>query len=61
MAEQTEDDGAYYQRRAEEELAQAQRSSIPEVVAAHYKLAELYLERLSQLSGGDPDVSPQES
>ncbi len=36
----------YLQRRAEEELEAAQRSTAPEVTAAHYQLAEAYLERI---------------
>lgn len=41
-----EDDSAYYTRRAEVELEQAQRATRPEVVQVHYQLAEAYLERL---------------
>lgn len=41
-----EDDGAYYARRAEVELEQAQRATRPEVVQAHYELAQAYLGRL---------------
>jgi hypothetical protein len=40
------DDGDYYESRAEEELALAQRSDHPAVVRAHYLLAGLYLDRL---------------
>jgi hypothetical protein len=40
------EDLQYLQRRAEEELEAAQRSTVPEVTAAHYQLAEAYLERL---------------
>jgi hypothetical protein len=42
----TEEDSAYYARRAEAELEQAQRATMPEVVQVHYQLAEAYLERL---------------
>ena len=41
-----EDDNTYFTRRAEVELEQAQRATKPEVVRAHYQLAEAYLERL---------------
>lgn len=40
----------YYERRAEQELELAQRATNPEVVAVHYRLAELYLDRLPPLS-----------
>jgi hypothetical protein len=40
------DDGEYYESRAEEELALAQRSEHPAVVRAHFLLAGLYLDRL---------------
>jgi hypothetical protein len=47
----------YYRSRAEQELERAQQSTAPKVVAAHYALAELYLERLaaerSASRGGD--------
>lgn len=36
----------YLQRRAEEELEMAQRSTVPEATAAHYQLVEAYLERI---------------
>ena len=36
----------YLQRRAETELEMAQRSGSPEATAAHYQLAEAYLERI---------------
>lgn len=42
-----DDDLAYFERRAEQELQLAQQAVDPQVVAAHYRLAELYLERLS--------------
>ncbi|MDM7957982.1 hypothetical protein [Blastomonas sp.] len=44
-----DDDLDYLQRRAEKELEMAQRSETPEVTAAHYKLAEAYLERVEVL------------
>ena len=36
----------YLQRRAEAELEMAQRSESPEATAAHYQLAEAYLDRV---------------
>lgn len=54
------EDLQYLQRRAEEELEAAQRSTVPEVTAAHYQLAEAYLERIdakraAPASGGGAD------
>ena len=46
--DEKESDAAYYQRRAEQEIELAQRAQDPGAVAAHYKLAELYLERSTQ-------------
>lgn len=40
-------DAEYYQMRAEQEIELAQRATKPEVVAAHYRLSELYLARLA--------------
>ena len=40
------DDGEYFESRAEEELALAQRSDHPAVVRAHFLLAGLYLDKL---------------
>ncbi|EAT09463.1 hypothetical protein NYF14_09910 [Sphingobium sp. 10 DY56-G10] len=40
------EDLRYLQRRAEEELEMAQRSIVPEATAAHYRLAEAYLDRI---------------
>jgi hypothetical protein len=42
-----DDDTAYFHRRAEIELEHAQRATNPYVVAAHYQLAQAYLERVS--------------
>ena len=42
-----EDDCSYFTRRAEAELELAQRADKPEVVRAHFMLAEAYLERRS--------------
>jgi hypothetical protein len=49
------EDLAYFERRAEEELALAQRSICPEAVKAHYHLAGLYLDRVYHNS----DVRPE--
>lgn len=39
-------DRAYFYRRAEQELSQAQRAESPEAVKAHYHLAGYYLDRV---------------
>lgn len=49
-----EDDLDYYQRRAEQETSLASAATEPRVVAAHYALAELYLERVAQKLAADP-------
>ena len=46
--EHKESDAAYYQHRAEQETELARRAEDPAVVAAHYKLAQLYLERIAE-------------
>lgn len=51
----TDDDLDYLQRRAETELEMAQRSEAPEVMAAHYKLAKAYLERVEALRASAAD------
>lgn len=43
----TEEDRAYFQRRAEAELELAQQALRPEAVSAHHRLAEAYLERIT--------------
>lgn len=48
------DDKEYFQARAEQELAWAQRANHATVVAAHYELAERYLERVSRSDEEDP-------
>lgn len=49
------DDEAYYQRRAEEEIERARRSTDPRVVHVHYRLTELYLDRVhGSAPGADP-------
>lgn len=50
----------YYERRAEQELELAQRATKPEVVAAHYRLAELYLARLPPQSKAEKDDQRQD-
>lgn len=47
----SEADSEYFQFRAEQELERAQRATKPEVVAAHYALSELYLERVVIAAG----------
>ncbi|MBX3562666.1 MAG: hypothetical protein KF780_12750 [Sphingomonas sp.] len=42
-------DLVYFQRRAEQEVKRAQAASNPAVVAAHYGLAEIYLDKVSLL------------
>ena len=42
----SEDDKAYYHRRAEEEIARAQASTEAKVVSFHYRLAGFYLDRV---------------
>jgi hypothetical protein len=42
----SDDDKAYYHRRAEEEIARAQASSEAKVVSFHYHLAGFYLDRV---------------
>lgn len=42
----SEDDEAYYHRRAEEEIARAQASTEAKVVSFHYHLAGFYLDRV---------------
>jgi len=39
------DDAAYFERRAEDQIALAQRSTDPRAVQAHYDLATYYLDR----------------
>lgn len=47
----TNDDRAYFERRAEEEIERARESDDPRSVAIHYALSELYLERVDAASG----------
>jgi hypothetical protein len=53
------EDAEYFYRRAEVETEHAQNATDPKVVAAHYQLAEAYLERVSSIaSGKDPGGRP---
>ena len=45
----SDDDLDYLEGRAQTELEMAQRSESPAVTAAHYQLAEAYLERVETL------------
>ena len=47
----TEEDCAYFERRAEEEIDRARESADPRSVAIHYMLSELYLERIGAARG----------
>ena len=49
-AEVNDTDSEYFQRRAEEEVERAMDATVPEVVAAHYALSELYLQRVNGAS-----------
>ena len=49
-AEVNDTDSEYFQRRAEEEVERAMDATVPEVVAAHYALSELYLQRANVAS-----------
>lgn len=48
-------DAEYFQRRAEQEVQRAQQATKPEVVAAHYALSELYLQRVAHEDGCTAD------
>jgi hypothetical protein len=48
-------DRDYYYRRAETELEQAQRATLPAAVKAHYTLAGHYLDRV--YGGGEADAT----
>lgn len=53
-----EDDLDYFERRAEMELEIAQNCEMREVMAVHYALAELYLERVEALRGARDGAAP---
>lgn len=42
-----EDDQSYFRHRAEIETVRAQEATKPEVVKAHYQLAEAYFDKLA--------------
>lgn len=48
--QQNETDADYFRRRAEQEVELAQSATEPAVVSAHYRMAELYLERVASLA-----------
>ncbi len=55
-----DEDRAYFERRAEEEIERARESADPRSVAIHYALSELYLERIGAAAGrADGEVAPQ--
>ena len=51
----SEDDRAYYYRRAEEEIARAQAATDERGVSAHYHLAGYYLDRVFGSGCGDAE------
>lgn len=51
----SENDVAYFYRRAEAELKLAQHAEHPAAVKAHYLLASHYLDSLHELQG-EPDL-----
>ena len=48
----------YLRRRAEAELEMAQRSETPEATAAHYQLAEAYLEQIQAQEAAPGEEGP---
>lgn len=54
-----ERDRAYFYRRAETELALAQKAETPAAVKSHYTIANEYLERA--WAGGQPPVPEDEA
>lgn len=53
----SQDDAAYYHRRAEEEIQRAAHASDQRLVAFHYTLANLYLERVFGPDSAPPETS----
>lgn len=49
MNSMLEDELAFLERRASEELEMAQRATKTEVVAIHCRMADVYLERMADL------------
>ena len=52
----SDDEKAYFQQRAEAEIALAQRSEHPDVVRSHYLLAGYYLDRI-HYPGAEPQAA----
>lgn len=50
----SQDDICYYQRRAEAELERAQRATHRNAVAAHFQLANAYLDRIGSTETVEP-------
>ena len=48
------DDVTYYRHRAEVETEMAAQATLPQAVAAHYKLANAYFDRIAPIDG-EPD------
>jgi len=48
------EDSAYFHHRAEVQLALAERAELPQVVLAHYQLANAYLDRLAAAGESNP-------
>ncbi len=60
MENEVEGDTEYYRKRAEQELRLAQGATDPKVVAAHYQLSQLYLEKLLGLEGAREPSRPSD-
>lgn len=55
------DDDVYFEQRAQEELELAQQATTAEATEAHYRLANLYLERVHTDASAEPaDDAAQE-
>lgn len=52
----TNDDRAYFERRAEQQIERARESDDPRSVAIHYALSELYLERVDAAREEEADA-----
>ena len=51
------DDRSYLQYRAEVETERAQQATVPQVVRAHYQLAEAYLSKLAATGAAATEIS----
>lgn len=60
LEDAVEGDTEYYRKRAEQELQLAQSATDPKVVAAHYQLSQLYLEKLLALEGPQEPSRPSD-